>query len=171
MEKKFFIANQSNLHTFHEFGSAKPFLTGKSINVEVKTVVNLSKKHGKPDFIRMDVEGHEVEIIRSLLDEIKKGGVKPIICFEPHISSYNSKHDFKPILESLFKLGYITKYLSSNSISGTKRIMSLNKNYKSKITVKSDGEIRSIFENINNKDTINILTRIGGARTVLLKPN
>ena len=123
--KKFFIANQSNLHTFHEFGSAKPFLTGKSINVEVKTVVNLSKKHGKPDFIRMDVEGHEVEIIRSLLDEIKKGGVKPIICFEPHISSYNSKHDFKPILESLFKLGYITKYLSSNSISGTKRIMSL----------------------------------------------
>ena len=75
------------------------------------------------------------------------------------------------VLESLFKLGYITKYLSSNSISGTKRIMSLNKNYKSKITVKSDGEIRSIFENINNKDTINILTRIGGARTVLLKPN
>ena len=40
--------------------------------------------------------------------------------------------------------------------------MSLIQNYKSKITVKSDGEIRSIFENINNKDTINILTRIGG---------
>ena len=42
---------------------------------------------------------------------------------------------------------------------------------KVKQKVKSDGEIRSIFENINNQDTIKILTSIGGARTVLLKPN
>ena len=170
-KKKFFLANQANLHTFHEFGSAKPYLTGKSINVNVKTVVNISKEFGKPDFIRMDVEGHEVEIIKSLIKEIKKGFLKPIICFEPHISSYNKNHNLKPVLESLFKLGYFTKYLSSNSIDGTNRIMSLNKNYKNKTKVKSDGEIRSIFENINNKDTIKILTSIGGARTVLLKPN
>ena len=99
------------------------------------------------------------------------GFLKPIICFEPHISSYNKNHNFKPVLENLFKLGYSTKYLSSNSIDGTNRIMSLNENYKSKTKVKSDGEIRSIFENINNQDTIKILTSIGGARTVLLKPN
>ena len=170
-KKKFFLANQANLHTFHEFGSAKPYLTGKSINVNVKTVINISKDYGKPDFIRMDVEGHEVEIIKSLLKEIKKGFLRPIICFEPHISSYNKNHNFKPVLENLFKLGYSTKYLSSNSIDGTNRIMSLNENYKSKTKVKSDGEIRSIFENINNQDTIKILTSIGGARTVLLKPN
>ena len=36
--------------------------------------------------------------------------------------------------------------------------------------IESDGETRAIFRNINAKDTISILTKIGGARTVLLKP-
>ena len=36
--------------------------------------------------------------------------------------------------------------------------------------LKSDGEHRAIFEKITPKDTINILTKLGGARTVLLSP-
>ena len=38
------------------------------------------------------------------------------------------------------------------------------------INLESDGEKRGIFEKINEEDTIKILTKIGGARTVLLSP-
>ena len=100
----------------------------------------------------------------------KKAYAPPIICFEPHISSYNQNHDLKPILKRLFKINYFTDYLSSNSFDGTKRIKSLNKKYVEEKLIESDGETRAIFRNINAKDTISILTKIGGARTVLLKP-
>ena len=166
-KRDFFIAKQSNLHTFHPKGSAKNFLTGEVSHVKTVTVSELSKKYFKPDFIRMDVEGHEVEILSSIIRDIKRNFFQPIICFEPHISSYDKNHNLAPVLIKLFELGYKTKYLSSNANSGTKRIKAVTNKKPIKV-LKSDGEIRSIFENITHGNTIDILTKIGGARTVLL---
>ena len=169
--KKFYLSNQSNLHTFHKNGSAKDFLNGNTINVEVFRLSKIIKENYSPDLIRMDIEGHEVEILESIYEDLqKKAYAPPIICFEPHISSYNQNHDLKPILKRLFKINYFTDYLSSNSFDGTKRIKSLNKKYVEEKLIESDGETRDIFRNINAKDTISILTKIGGARTVLLNP-
>ena len=167
--KDFYIASQSNLHTFHPEGSAKKFLTGEIRKINTYSVKKLSKLFYLPDLIRMDVEGHEVEIISGMLESIKSGLFKPQICFEPHISSYSGEHDFKPILKTLFSLGYKTKFLSSNAIQGTKKIIDYTSVYP-KITLKSDGEERALFENLNTNQTIDILTNIGGARTVLLSP-
>ena len=167
--KKIFLASQSNLHTFHDYGSAKSFLTGNSINVKVYNISQLSKIYGKPDLIRMDVEGHEVEIIQSMIKDIKKKIYSPLICFEPHTSCYNKKHDFKPILKQLFGLKYQTLYLSSNSESGTNKIIKYTKK-KPELIIKSDGELRGIFKGISPAMTIGILTKLGGARTVLLSP-
>ena len=88
--------------------------------------------------------------------------------FEPHITSYSTNNNFSNILTKLFKLGYFTNLLSSNAQSGTNRIFNLTKISPVKI-LNSDGEKRAIFEN-NEKDTIHILTKLGGARTVLLSP-
>lgn len=166
-KKKFYLAKQSNLHTFHPKGSAKDFLTGEISHIKTITISELSKKYFKPDFIRMDVEGHEVEILSSIIRDIKRNFFRPVICFEPHISSYNKNHNLEPILTNLFELGYKTRYLSSNSNSGTKRITAVTNKKPIKV-LKSDGEIRSIFENINSCNTIDILTKTGGARTVLI---
>ena len=100
---------------------------------------------------------------------IKNGFFKPHICFEPHIGSYNVSNNFSDTLSKIFKLGYYTKLISSNAENGTDRISDLTK-VKPFFTVTSDGEMRGIFKNLNNKDTIKILTEIGGARTVLLSP-
>lgn len=166
--KKFYYSQQSNLHSFHPDGSAKKFLSGKSKDIEVTTISDLSKKYFKPDIIRMDVEGHEVEIMESLIKDVRRGFLEPIICFEPHISCYTKSHNFAPVLQNLFKIGYKTKFLSSNAISGTNKIQKLTQKDPIKV-IKSDGEIRSIFENIKPNDCIKILTETGGARTVLLK--
>lgn len=168
-KKTFFMSKQSNLHTFNIEGSAKRYLNGKSRVIETFTVHNLSKKFFVPNLIRMDVEGHECQIISGMLKYIKKGIFKPHICFEPHITSYSKDNNFSVTLTNLFKLGYYTNLLSSNASSGTKKIINLTKIKPLKI-LKSDGEKRAIFENIKPEDTINILTKLGGARTVLLSP-
>ena len=168
-KKRFLLSEQSNLHTFNSEGSAKRFLTGKSCIVETFTVQKLSKLYFTPHLIRMDVEGHECEIISGMLVFIKKGLLKPHICFEPHITSYSKNNNFSKILTQLFKLGYFTNLISSNAESGTQRIQKQTGKKPLKI-LKSDGEKRAIFSNISSKDTIFILTKLGGARTVLLSP-
>jgi len=169
-KKKFYISKQSNLHTFNIEGSAKRYLSGESKAIATFTVHHLSKKFFVPNLIRMDVEGHECEIISGMLKYIKKGIFKPHICFEPHISSYSKNNKFSIILTNLFKSGYYTNLLSSNASSGTDKIFNLTRIKPLKV-LKSDGEHRAIFENIQPKDTINILTKLGGARTVLLSPD
>jgi len=168
-KKKFLISNQSNLHTFNYEGSAKRFLTGEFREIQTYDVYQLSKKFFLPDLIRMDVEGHECEIISGMLKYIKNGYFKPNICFEPHITSYSKNNNFSLILKKLFNLGYYTKLISSNATSGTNRIYNLTQTNPIKI-LKSDGVERAIFDNISSKDTISILTKLGGARTVLLSP-
>ncbi len=166
--KKFFLANQSNLHTFNPDGSAQKFLSGKSNNVKVHSIYDLSNKFFVPDLIRMDVEGHEKEIISGMLKYIKKKNLNPHIVFEPHIATYD-KNKFADVLNNLFKLNYFTQLLSSNAKSGTDRILKIVKK-KPIVTLSSDGERRAIFKDVNPQDTIEILTKTGGARTVLLSP-
>ena len=114
----------------------------------------------------MDVEGHECEIISGMLSSIKK--LRPHICLNL-IDSYSKKNNFAQTLSEIFKLKYYTNMLSSNAEHGTTRIMSLIKK-KPEIIIPSDGEKRGIFFDLNPEDTIKILTKIGGARTVLLSP-
>ncbi len=168
-EFDFFLSKQSNLNTFHEFGSAASTLSGEVVKVRTYTMDELVDKFGAPDLIRMDVEGHEVEIVRGMLDGIRAGKYQPAICFEPHLSCYNEEHDFAPVLKELFDLGYQARYLSSNEKKGSDRISGLG--YSSISEVKSDGVVREIFENIDSDDLIKILTDIGGGRTVYLTPS
>ena len=117
----------------------------------------------------MDVEGHECEIISGMIKYIENGYFKPHICFEPHITSYSKNNNFSQVLTKLFKQGYYTNLISSNAKSGTTKISNLTQKNPIK-TLKSDGVIRAIFKDIEYKDTIKILTKLGGARTVLLSP-
>ena len=118
----------------------------------------------------MDVEGHECEIISGMIMSIKRNVFKPHICFEPHIDSYSSSNKFADTLKKLSNIGYFTKLISSNAESGTKKIRKITKQ-EPEFSLQSDGEVRSIFKNIKMDDTINILTKSGGARTVLLSRN
>ena len=117
----------------------------------------------------MDVEGHECEIIAGMLKFIKTKFFRPHICFEPHITSYSKNNNFSKSLRELFSNGYYTNLLSSNAEGGTKKI-SLVTNKECFIKITSDGEQRGIFKNVGSEETIKILTKTGGARTVLLSP-
>lgn len=167
-KKDFYLAKQSNLNTFHATGTGVTHLSGKVISVDTATVPSLSKQINiKPDLIRMDVEGHEVEVIDGMIDAIDHEGIKPSIIFETHLTRYTEDHDFAKVLQKLFERGYKTKIVSSSSERGTQVINQLG--YKSYRSVASDNVVRDLYKDIKDEDAVNLICKTGGVRTVYLE--
>ena len=162
-KKEFYLSEMSNLNSFHVDG--KDQMNYKKIMVESYSLVSLLKGR-KINLLRMDVEGHEVSIFRSLLEYINQSGQKPSILYEPHMSKYNDENNIIEQLNKLFKLGYKLEVAASSSSDGTKKF--LNKNYKSIKCFKTDEKKRDIFLNISNEDALELLGKEGGVRTALL---
>lgn len=167
-KKDFYLAKQSNLNTFHATGTGATHLSGKVISVDTETVPGLSRQVNiQPDLIRMDVEGHEVEVIDGMIDAIKNNEMKPAIIFETHLTRYTEDHDFSKVLEKLFACGYKTKIVSSSSERGTRVINKLG--YKSYRSIASDNVVRDLYSNIRDEDAIDLICNTGGIRTVYLE--
>lgn len=166
--RNFYLSTMSNLNTFHPAGSAHSHLTGQVVPVQTLTIAQIMEGHGQLDLIRMDVEGHEVEIIRSLLPDIMAKRMAPMILFEIHRKRYGKDHDMEPVLKGLFDCGYVVPYVGSSNEQGTRIIE--QRGYKGIFTIKTDFMIRTIFENIKPKDAIDFICYTGGVRTTLLAP-
>lgn len=163
--RTFFLSEMSNLNTFHETGSAALHLKGKTIEVETTTVPLIMS--GRPlDLIRMDVEGHEIEVLSGLLPAIEHKEMAPMIIFETHGSRYSPEHDIAPPLRRLFALGYRAALVGSSSEEGTKKIEA--RGYRGSEPIVTDDVKRVIFENLRESDVLDLVCRTGGIRTVLL---
>lgn len=167
-ERAFHLSHQSNLGTFHDTGSGIQHLSGESIDVPTMTVPQIAAEHGTPDLLRMDVEGHEVEVIGGMLKDIRKGKLKPMILFETHLSRYSAEHDMAGVLRDLFACGYTTRYLASSWERGTRLID--ERGYTGSAPIATDGVERVIYENVADGDAVDFICTVGGARTVLLAP-
>ena len=162
-KRPFFLSDMSNLNTFHVEGGAH--LSGRTIEVETTTVPALMA--GRPlDLIRMDVEGHEVEVINGLLSAVSEGRMAPMILFETHRNRYSGTHDLEAPLRRLFALGYRTALAGSSSQKGTALVEA--RGYRGGAPIVTDDVTRVVFENISADDTIDFVCRVGGLRTVLL---
>lgn len=164
--RSFHLAHQSNLNTFHTDGSGAVHLSGKTIDVATTTVARLAEAHGAPDLLRMDVEGHEVSVIRGLLPAVEAGEMAPMIIFETHLSRYGAENDMAATLRALFDCGYGIRSLASSQASGTARIEALG--YRGAAPIPTDGVERVIFEAVSAEHAVELICRTGGVRTVLL---
>ncbi|MBZ0146388.1 MAG: FkbM family methyltransferase, partial [Pseudorhodoplanes sp.] len=166
-QQTFHLSHQSNLNTFHPIGSVVPHLNERVIEVEIESVPGMVRRVGRvPDLIRMDVEGHEVEIIEGLLPAIEAGKMAPMILFETHLSRYTAEHDLEPTLRRLLALGYKVRMAASSSEIGTQRVESYG--YRGEPPFETDLMSRAIFENIATEDAIELICKQGGLRAVLL---
>ncbi|MBF0176834.1 MAG: FkbM family methyltransferase [Magnetococcales bacterium] len=163
----FHLAAQSNLNTFHPVGSGTTHLTGKTIDVETITVPELLPEHGAPDLIRMDVEGHEVEVINGLVDAVEAGKMAPMIVFETHLTRYTPDHDLEKPLRRLFACGYGVPMAASSSAAGTAKVEA--RGYRGGEPIHTDFLTRVIFRDIKPDDAIEFICHSGGLRTVLLQ--
>lgn len=163
--KSFFLSEMSNLNTFHDTGTGSLHLSGKTVDVRTLTVPEVMAGR-KPDLIRMDVEGHEIEVINGLLPAVERGEMAPMIIFETHLSRYSAEHDLEAPLRRLFAQGYRVLLAGSSRQQGTEKITA--RGYRGVQSVASDGVERAIFENIGHDDAIDLICRKGGIRTVLV---
>ena len=163
---KMFISTRSNLHTFHDEGSASNYLNPTPVNVPAFTLNDVIDNNNPPDLIRMDVEGHEVEILRQLGDLAENARVYPSVIFETHLTRYTHENNFIPVLRKLFDIGYKVVQAASSNESGTDRIAQLG--YKGSRPFYSDFGKRVIFNDIQNEDALNAICRTGGLRTILI---
>jgi FkbM family methyltransferase len=163
-KKTFFVSPLSNQSSLHH--DERVHTSGDEIEIETRTVPDLMSKYGAPDLIRMDVEGHEVEIIDGMIEAIENGDMAPMIILEPHIRTYGPDHDFEAPLRRLFKSGYHARYVASSMEAGTRRINALG--YKGTAPFRTDFKWRAIYENLSDDHVIDLLTRTGGIRTLLL---
>lgn len=167
-ERVFYLSEQSNLGTFHPLGSGSETLTGETVDVETVTVPMLADRFGPPDLIRMDVEGHEVEVLNGMLDDLKARRYAPLVIFETHLTRYGAEHDMAATLEALFSLGYTVPLVSSSTDSAAARLKAMG--YSPGPRIPTDGIHRTLFADIRPEDIVRVVTRTGGARTVVLAP-
>lgn len=166
-EREIFTSSMSNLHTFHPDGSAAKHLDLEPLTVNTFTLGEVISRYGHPDVMRMDVEGHEVEILGQIKDIVSAEEPAPRVIFETHLSRYTPAHDFIPVLEGLFNFGYSVVVASSSSQSGTDRVRGMG--YSGSAPFQTDLMERALFDDIKNDDAIELICRTGGLRTVLIE--
>ncbi|MEA2452265.1 MAG: hypothetical protein QOG04_975 [Actinomycetota bacterium] len=159
------LSRQRNLNTLHQNGAAH--LSGESVEVQALTISEVSGNM-RPDLIRMDVEGHEVEILSDLATEVESGSMAPMVLFETHLRQYSLSHDITRPLQRLLDAGYQPMFVGSSTESGAQAIKSLG--YRSTFTIRTDDMVRSVFTGIASEHLLDLVSVRGGVRSVLLVP-
>lgn len=102
---KFLLSGRSNLSTFIE----REDLTGEEVDVNVITLDEFMKDK-KVDFIRMDVEGYEGEILKGAEKALAEGNRPKYFFIEIHSELlHKKKSSAKDIVEYLGRFGYEVK--------------------------------------------------------------
>jgi FkbM family methyltransferase len=108
----FFIGKSSNLGGMVKTKNTK----NKSIKVKVDTLTNFFKDNNIPDLIKMDIEGHEVEVLEGMYDVVKNQKFSCKIVMELHPLHYSDNHSLEFWLRKFLKCGFKTKYVISAGV-------------------------------------------------------
>ena len=167
---RLFIHKQANLHSLTASNSLNQDSNGTEKMVDLVSARDFIgsnlEKHPQIDLIRMDIEGHEVEVLESLADAVKEFDIHPKILFENHYPKYMERpDDMRHNLQRLFDLGYYPKTLASTD----ERLAYLHKlGYSPKEVVKASMRMRGLYEGVSNEDAIDVICERGTIRTTLL---
>lgn len=169
-EAEFFLSEMSNVNTFHpttRSGTRAAHLTGKTLRVSIVDVPTFIKGKRPVDLVRMDIEGHEVEVFESIIRAIKEHNFSASILFETHFPKYDDReHNMRAQLSALFSLGYTPAIIASTDELKAKF---REYGYVPKRLIKTDGAVRGMYYNVRPEDALTFICDLGGVRTVLLE--
>ena len=170
-EADFHLSEMSNTHTFHplSYRSGKPLrhLSGKTLRVKTVDVPSFLQGKRPVDLVRMDIEGHEVEVFGSIIEAVNNHDFAARILFETHFPRYDdAQHNMRAQLQRLFDAGYYPKWMATND----DRNSSLRaKGYSPHQLVHTDGVVRGLYQGVGRHDALELVCDLGGVRTVLLE--
>jgi len=132
-EVQFYLAEKPNISSIHI--KSKDMITVKSITLD-----DFCKRENVyPDFIKMDIQGAEVNVLNGMQNILDCSFPKFLI--ELHPEYYSKENDFRACLETLLEKGYYFKYVV-NAKGGTKKIFDYTEVRKFR------NAKRSVFENV-----------------------
>jgi len=148
----FWIASKPNLNSVTK--------TKHSIRKEQIKFVTLGEYlKGKkyPNFIKMDVEGHEVKIFEGALDYFTKNDGPTKILVEVHPHFYDEDNNFEAILKEYFKIGFSCKAAVSTPVPRPKKL--IDAGYEPVLEMPTDGFVRGLYVNLQNDHLLDFACR------------
>jgi len=121
------------------------------VKVPVTTMDEFFKDKEYPNFIKMDIEGHEVEVLESMCKTFKDNSFPTKILMEVHPQYYSENHNLEIELKKLVNIGFKTKYVVSAGIAEPAYF--IENNYKPLISYDIPGTklARSIYANVSDE--------------------
>ncbi len=165
-KSEFILSSKTNLSALSNGENENSF---DSVNVQKYDFGEYLKNKKRIDLVRMDIEGHEIEVFDSLINFYKEfqNKLPRKIIFETHFNVYKKKKEqVIEVLNKVFDIGYNIKYLSSPD---EPKIQLHKLGYKPFKVINEFPFRRGIYKNIKHQDFINFVTTTGGVRTVLLE--
>ena len=137
----FYISKQSNISSITPRSDYV-----RKMDVPVMTLDALVEKEQVEhvDLVRMDLEGHEIQVLRGMIETIRRD--RPWICLEYHapVISVQDRHDFVSTLESMdYELKCFTFRWSDCPIFGRTIIDRRN--------VIHEGQLREVLDQITSQ--------------------
>jgi len=140
------ISKSSNLHSIHNSDS------GDKISIPAVTVSSFLTNKKNPNFIKMDVEGAEVEIFEGMKNFVLNTDHTIKILVEVHPNYYSNDHSFAPQLIWYEKNGFKVKYLISATVAEPDFF--LERGLKPSQSYSMGGYSRGLYENLEMKTVI-----------------
>ncbi len=143
----FWQASRPNLSSVHKTA----YSTNKLI-IDAYSLESFLSNRRYPNFIKMDVEGHEVKIFEGALNYFSNNWGRTSFLVEVHPNFYNKDNDFAAVLEQFFEIGFNTKFVVSTPIAQPAMFSMFG--YKPITAVSTDGFVRGIYNNISNSSLL-----------------
>ena len=167
---KLYVHEKANLHTlnaakYHDYRNQPKY--ADTLEIDVMSIGDFIRDHEPIDFVRMDIEGHEVEILEGLGAAIPQYHCSPRVLFENHFPKYDdAHHSMREPLSNLFSLGYYAKTMVSND-EATARFKDMG--YQPLTVIKTDGVFRGLYEGVSKNDALTLICDIGTVRATLIE--
>ena len=141
-ESIIFINRHSDKSTLHKSRDG-------TYKENIVPTITLDSMDVLPDFIKMDIEGFEVEAILGGLNCLKKAKLCKLL-IDVHPDTYSETHDFNTVLNNLMSFGFHFRYL----ISAGKAIPEpfKYKGYKPQMIFKYGEYERGLYDNVSQDD-------------------
>lgn len=165
----FWLSSHSNLGSVQ-----KKSHSVEAVTLEAYSLMDFLKDRRTVNFIKMDVEGHEVEILRGAIDGFVRRPGPLKILFEVHVGAYRPEDRFDLILHQYTEAGFHARYMIGTSIPNPPLFRDAG--YVPKHVFYTDNRVRSLYENVRDDDMIRMVCEpegdskeVGRVRAVMLQ--